>query len=78
VRLGAALSAITAAVVGVVLNLSVIFAYHVLLPEGKGFDWYAFAASVVASIGMLRFKWGMIPVIIASALAAFTLKMVLS
>ena len=38
VRLGAALSAITAAVVGVVLNLSVIFTYHVLFPEGKGFD----------------------------------------
>ena len=33
-------SAITAAIVGVVLNLWVIFTYHVLLPEGKGLDWY--------------------------------------
>ena len=74
-RLGAALSAITAAVVGVVLNLSVIFTYHVLLPEGKGFDWYALAASVVAFIGMLRFKWGMILVIIGSALAGYIWKM---
>ena len=76
VKLGAALSAITAAVVGVVLNLSVIFTYHVLLPEGKGFDWFALFVSVVAFVGMLRFKWGMIPVIIASALTGFVWKMV--
>lgn len=75
VKLGAALSAITAAVVGVVLNLSVLFTTHVLLPEGKGFDWYALAAAVVAFIGMLRLKWGMIPVILGSALAGFAWKM---
>lgn len=71
VKLGAALSAITASVVGVVLNLSVIFTYHVLLPEGGGFDWYALAASLAAFAGMIYFKWGMIPVIIGSALAGF-------
>lgn len=70
-KLGSALSAITAAIVGVVLNLSVIFTYHVLLPEGKGFDWYALIAMIVAFIGMMRFKWGMIPVIIGSALLGF-------
>ena len=75
VKLGAALSTITAAVVGVVLNLSVIFTYHVLLPEGKGFDWYALVAMVVTFAGMLRFKWGMIPVIICSALAGYLWKM---
>ncbi|MBI4825427.1 MAG: chromate efflux transporter [Nitrospirae bacterium] len=74
VKLGAALSAITAAVVGVVLNLSVIFTYHTLLPEGKGFDWYALTVAVAAFIGMLRFKWGMIPVIICSAAAGFIWK----
>jgi chromate transporter len=77
IKLGSALSAITAAIVGVVLNLSVIFIYHVLLPEGKGFDWYALAASVIAFVGMLRFKWGMIPVIIGSAAAGFLWKMVI-
>jgi len=76
VKLGSALSAITAAIVGVVLNLSVIFTYHVLLPEGKGFDWYALCASVVAFVGMVRFKWGMIPVIIGSALAGYIWKIV--
>ena len=47
------------------------------LPEGKGFDWYALAAAVVAFVGMLRFKWGMIPVIIGSALAGYVWKMFL-
>lgn len=71
VRLGAALSAITAAVVGVVLNLSVFFAYHVLLPEGKGFDWYALVAMLVAFVGMVRYEWGMMPVIIGSTLTGY-------
>lgn len=75
VKLGAALSAITAAVVGVILNLSVMFTYHVLLPEEKRFDWYALAAIVVAFVGMLRFKWGMVPVIIASAVAGYMWRM---
>ena len=74
-KLDAALSAITAAVVGVVLNLCVIFTYHVLLPEGKGFDWYALAASLLAFFGMQFYKWGMIPVIIGSALAGYVWKM---
>jgi chromate transporter len=70
-KLGTALSAITAAVVGVVLNLAVLFTYHALLPDKGGFDWYALAAAVVAFIGMQRYKWGMIPVIIGSALAGY-------
>ena len=64
-------------IVGVILNLSVIFTYHVLLPEGKGFDWYALSASLVAFVGMIRFKWGMIPVIIGSALAGYIWKQIL-
>lgn len=74
VKLGAALSAITAAVVGVVLNLSVIFTYHVLLPEGMGLDWYALAASMAAFAGMIFFKWGMVPVIVCSAAAGLVWK----
>ena len=35
-----ALSAITAAVVGVVLNLAIWFALHVFQPEGAGVDWF--------------------------------------
>jgi chromate transporter len=76
-KLGTALSAITAAVVGVVLNLAVVFTYHTLLPDKGGFDWYALAAAMVAFIGMQRFKWRMIPVIIGSALAGFIWKTML-
>lgn len=76
-KLGAALSAITAAVVGVVLNLSVLFTTHILLPEGKGFDWYAFSAALIAFVGMLRFKWAMIPVILGSAAAGYAWKMLI-
>jgi chromate transporter len=75
-QLGTALSAITAAVVGVVLNLAVLFTYHTLVPDTGGFDWYALAASIFAFIGMQRFKWGMIPVIIGSAAAGFVWIMV--
>jgi len=74
-QLGSALSAITAAVVGVVLNLAVIFTYHTLVPDKGGFDWYALIASVGAFIGMQRFKWAMIPVIIGSSAAGFFWKM---
>lgn len=70
-KLGTALAAITSAVVGVVLNLAVLFTRHTLLPDAGGFDWYALAAAVVAFIGMQRFKWGMVPVIIGSAAAGY-------
>jgi len=76
-KLGTALSAITAAVVGVVLNLAVLFTYHTLLPDADGFDWYALAASVIAFAGMMRYKWGMIPVIAGSAAAGFIWKTML-
>jgi chromate transporter len=76
-KLGAALAAITAAVVGVVLNLSVLFASHVLLPAGKGFDWYALCAALIAFGGMILLKWGMIPVIFGSALAGFAWKILI-
>ena len=73
-KLGTALSAITAAVVGVVLNLAVFFTHHTLVPDTGGFDWYALAAAVTAFTGMQRFKWGMIPVILGSAIAGFLWK----
>jgi chromate transporter len=76
-QLGTALSAITAAVVGVVLNLAVFFTHHTMVPDTGGFDWYALAAAVIAFIGMQRFKWGMVPVIVGSALAGFVWKTIL-
>jgi chromate transporter len=77
VKLASALVAITAAVVGVVLNLAVTFTRHTLLPEAGGFEWYALGASIVAFVGMTRLKWGMIPVIVGSALAGLIWKTIL-
>lgn len=77
VKLGSALSAITAAVVGVILNLAVIFTYHTLMPEHAGLDWYALIASGVAFIGLIYFKWGVIPIIIASTIAGYVWKILL-
>ncbi|MBZ0154791.1 MAG: chromate efflux transporter [Alphaproteobacteria bacterium] len=65
--LNAALAAITASVVGVILNLAVQFTRHTLFPDTGGFDWFALAVSVTAFAGLQFFKWPMIPVIIASA-----------
>jgi chromate transporter len=80
--LNAALSAITAAVVGVILNLSVWFALHVLfdrvggvnvgvikiaVPVWHTVDWFACALSLGAALAMLRFHVGMIPILAACA-----------
>lgn len=73
----APLTGITAAVVGVILNLAVFFAYHVLWPEGlKGpFDWPSLVIGLGAFVAMWRYKVGIMPVIGACALlgAAWTL-----
>jgi chromate transporter len=73
--LTAALSAVTAAVVGVVLNLAVWFGIHVLFPPNRGLDWFAVVVAVVAFVGMLRWKWDVVPVVLGSGLVGlvFTL-----
>ena len=73
----APLTGITAAVVGVILNLAVFFAYHVLWPEGlQGpFDWPSLVIGLAAFIALWRYKVGIMPVIGACAAlgAAWTL-----
>ena len=61
----APLTAITAAVVGVIVNLAVFFAYHVLWPNGLAgpFDWASAVIGLIAGIALFRFKLGVIPVI---------------
>jgi chromate transporter len=56
----APLTAITAAVVGVIVNLAVFFAYHVLWPRGwaGGFEWAAAVIGLAAALALLRFKVG--------------------
>ncbi len=65
-RLTTALSAITAAVVGVVLNLAVWFALNALFPSHHQLDWFALGLTLVVLFGMLRWKWDVIPVVLAS------------
>jgi chromate transporter len=67
-KLTTVLSAITAAVVGVVLNLAVWFALNALFPSRAAIDWFALSVSVVAFLGMLRWKWDVIPVVLGSGL----------
>jgi chromate transporter len=66
----APLTAITAAVVGVILNLALFFAYHVLWPRGfdGGFDWVPALVGAAALVALLRYKAGVMPVIGACAL----------
>ncbi|PHN60552.1 chromate efflux transporter [Pseudomonas viridiflava] len=70
-RLTAPLTAITAAVVGVILNLACFFGYHVLWPQGFGdrIDWPSALIAIAAAIALFRFKRGVIHVLIACALA---------
>jgi chromate transporter len=66
----APLSAITAAVVGVILNLALFFAYHVLWPQGFGgrFDAVSAVIAVAATVALFRFKVGVLPLLGAGAL----------
>jgi chromate transporter len=79
-RLNAALSAITAAVVGVVLNLAIWFAIHTIFgttvpirawpfsfdaPVPSSLQPWALALSVAAAVAIFRFKAGMIPTLVA-------------
>jgi chromate transporter len=64
----AMLSAVTASVVGVILNLAVWFGIHLLFPGGDSghFNGFAAAMSTIALIGMLRWNWNIIAVIFAA------------
>ena len=73
-RISGALGAITAAVVGVIANLTVWFALHVLfanlttksigparfiLPDWTSINWTAFAIAIIAGILLLKLHWGL-------------------
>jgi len=66
----APLSAITAAVVGVIVNLALFFAYHVFWPQGldNALDWFSIALAATATVAVFRFKVGVIPVILSCGL----------
>ncbi len=72
----APLTAITAAVVGVIVNLALFFGYHVLWPKGfdGSFEWVSALIAVGAAIALFRFKAGVIQVIAGCAVIGFLSK----
>ncbi|MGX9983181.1 chromate efflux transporter [Methylobacterium fujisawaense] len=89
--LAGALSAITAAVVGVILNLAVWFALHTVFAETRPFtagpvsfdlpvpsslNPWALALAAAAVLAVFRFKVGMIPTLMACSAAGILLHLV--
>jgi chromate transporter len=66
VRLGSTLTAVTAAVVGVVLNLAVWFGMHTFAPHAGVVDWFAIAVGAAAFVAMHYGRVGIIPIVAAS------------
>jgi len=72
----APLTGITAAVVGVIVNLAMFFAMYVWWPQNLGgrTDWIAVALSVAAFAALARFRVGVVPVIVVAALAGWLIR----
>ncbi len=83
-RFASALAAITAAAVGVIANLALWFAVHalfrevgrvavpggsILWPRFASLDGLALALAAVSFVGLRRYKWGVVPVLLLCALA---------
>ena len=71
ISLAAPLTAISAAVVGVIIDLSLIFAQHTFFPDGQLWSWrsldlVAFFISVLAALMLLQFKLGMLTTLLVS------------
>ena len=65
----APLTAITAAVVGVVLSLAVFFAHHTFWPAGFALppDWPSVLLALAAFVALFRYRVGVVPVLAACA-----------
>jgi chromate transporter len=76
IKFTAPLTAITAAVVGVILNLALFFAYHVLWPKGFAgpFDAISAVLAIIAAVALIRFKVNVVSVIAICAVAGLALQ----
>ncbi|MFV2004916.1 MAG: chromate efflux transporter [Gammaproteobacteria bacterium] len=79
VKFTAPLTGITAAVVGVILNLAVFFAHHVLWPEGfeGNFEWFSALIGAAAFVALFRYKVGIVQVIGACAVLGLAYSLLL-
>jgi chromate transporter len=66
-KLTSALSSITAAVVGVVLNLAVWFGVEVLMPAQAGFNWFGAVLAIASFVAIQWWKLGIVTVILGAA-----------
>jgi chromate transporter len=78
----APLTAITAAVVGVIASLALFFLTHIALVPGSAsagpqLDWAALGLAAAAAVALFRFKVGVIPVIAGCAVIGLVLRLVL-
>lgn len=75
-RFTAPLTAITAAIVGVILNLALFFAYHTCWPQGwnGNMDWQAILIASLAAIALFRLRYPVIYVILGCAALGLVLK----
>jgi chromate transporter len=74
----APLTAITAALVGVILNLALFFGYHVLWPQGfmGRFEWPAALIALAALVALFRFRRSVMEVIVAAGILGLLLRAV--
>ncbi|MDE2428308.1 MAG: chromate transporter, partial [Burkholderiales bacterium] len=67
-RLAAPLRAISAAVVGVIFSLAFFFARQVFVENSRSVNWTAISITLFASVVLLRYKLGTIPLLVGCAL----------
>lgn len=79
IKFTAPLTAITAAVVGVILNLALFFGYHVLWPNGfsGSFDYISAIIAILAIIALFKFNQSVLRVIAVSAVIGLAVKLFL-
>jgi chromate transporter len=67
VSLAGSLAAVTAAVVGVILNLALVFGLAVIAPDGTrlSINWFALVVSIAAFVALFKFKVDVLWVIVA-------------
>ncbi|PXX15989.1 chromate transporter [Nitrosomonas ureae] len=79
IKFTAPLTGITAAVVGVIVNLAVFFAYHVLWPNGfdAAFEWFSALIGIAAYFALFKYKAGIVTVIILCAVVGLSYTLLL-
>ncbi|PYK38717.1 MAG: hypothetical protein DME60_10760 [Verrucomicrobia bacterium] len=51
-----------------ILNLAIWFGLHVIFSATGHVDWFAIIICAIAFVGMLRWKWDIVPVVLGSGL----------